>query len=169
MPTATLNNEQELLLRISEGDAVAFGKLYQHYYVQLQPVFMNYTRNASETEEILQETFIKVWLNRDKLSEVTHFRGWLFKVATRVYLKAVRKRLVYEQKLEEMGSAKAQQYDMVTPLETTHVQEIKKLVNEAVQLLPEQRRRIYELSRKEGLRIEEIAQQLGITTRTVKN
>jgi RNA polymerase sigma-70 factor (family 1) len=169
MVAAALHDEQELIIQIAEGDAVAFGKVYQHYYVQLQPVFNSYTRNVSETEEILQETFIKVWLSRDKLIEVEHFRGWLFKVATRVYLKAIKKRLNYEKKLAEIVSNGAQENNPVTPLETTHVQEIKKLIQEAVQLLPDQRKRIYELSRKEGLRIEEIADRLGITTRTVKN
>lgn len=170
MVSIVLDNEHELLVRISEGDEVAFGKVYQHYYVQLLPVFTSYTRNQSEAEEILQETFIKVWLTRDKLIEVEHFRGWLFKIATRIYFKAIKKRLVYEKKLGEMaGAIVEKEAGPLTPLETTHVQEIKNLIQEAVQLLPEQRKRIYELSRKEGLRIEEIAERLGITTRTVKN
>lgn len=119
-------------------------------------------------QEILQETFFKVWMNRDKLPEIENFRAWVFKIASREYLFMLRKKLNYNKRLDAYSASGAANTPS-TPFEMTHLQEIKRTVNQAIDQLSPQRRTIYEMSRKQGLKIEEIATQLSISPQTVKN
>jgi len=163
-----IHTEKQLLDDISIGDEAAFGIIYQRYYLQLKPLIGRYTHSDSETEEILQETFIKLWLNRDKLATIQNFRAWIFKIASREYLMYIRKKLHYEKKLNLLaGNAISHRCD--TPLELTSLHEVKNRLKEAISRMPQQRRTIYEMSRNQGLKAEQIAEQLSITSRTVKN
>lgn len=122
-----------------------------------------------EAKEILQETFLKVWISRDKLPEVDNFRPWIFKIASREYLMAIRKKLNYDKRLDTYSVMPVSGNHPVTPYETTHLEAIKTCISEAINRLSPQRKTIYELSRKEGLKIDEIAQQLSLSPQTVKN
>ena len=169
MPDKSLNIEQGVLQQIAEGDEASFRQLYAHYYPQLRPFIWKYTGSALQTEDILQETFIRIWLNRDKLPEIENLRAWIFKVASREYLTMLRKKLLYEEKLAAMNVGQEGEYAPLTPDDQAHLAEIRRVIGEAVARLPEQRRRIYRMSRDEGIRIQEIADTLSITPRTVKN
>lgn len=165
MTSTALHNEKVLLKQIAEGDEASFGELYRYYYPRLLPFICKNTGSDAQAEEIIQETFIRIWLNREKLPEIEHFAAWLFKVASREFLSALRKRLSYEEKI---GALQAEATP-VSPLEQLHVREIRELVKAAVQQLPDQRRRIYQLSREEGLKVNEIAERLSLSPQTVKN
>ena len=66
---------------IAEGDESAFTDLFNHYYPALRPFIWKFTGSQTDSEEILQETFIRIWLNRDKLPEIDNMRNWIFTIA----------------------------------------------------------------------------------------
>jgi RNA polymerase sigma-70 factor (ECF subfamily) len=171
LPDKPSNIEQGVLQQIAEGDEASFRQLYARYYPQLRPFIWKYTGSALQTEDILQETFIRIWLNRDKLPEIENLSAWIFKVASREYLTMLRKQLVYEEKLATLhiNMDKEGELAPLTPDDQAHLADIRRVIGEAVARLPEQRRRIYRMSRDEGIRIQEIADTLSITPRTVKN
>jgi RNA polymerase sigma-70 factor (family 1) len=161
--------EQELLLAISEGSEAAFAFVHQHYYNQLRPFLWRFTASHTDAEEILQETFIRVWLSRDKLPGITHFSAWLYKVASREALSYLRTRLSGETQLPRVAEVTDPVSDHPSPLDLTHHSRLQAVIGEAIAQMPEQRRRIFQLNRIEGLKVGEIAHRLGLSVSTVKN
>lgn len=161
-------SEKELLLRTAEGDEHAFKLLHRLYYEELKPLVWRYIDTGIDPKEILQETFLKVWLNREKLPEVDNFRAWIFKIASREYLLALRRKLNYGKRLDAY-SVRGADTRPATPIELTHLEEIRRFIARVVSQLPPQRRKIYEMSRHQGLKIDEIALQLSLSQQTVKN
>lgn len=169
MPDSYLNNEPQLLRQIANGDEQAFALLYHHYYEQLYPFVSKFADSQANAEEILQETFIRVWLYRDKLDSIDNFRAWLFKVSSRESLGYLRDKLHNRERLNRFSDSIRATSDNYTPEEMLHLGALKKLIKEAVQAMPEQRGKIYSLSRDRGLKAEEIATLLGISVQTVHN
>ncbi|NLR78420.1 RNA polymerase sigma factor [Chitinophaga eiseniae] len=169
MSTNYINNEKELVLQIASGSERAFGEFFSYYYPQLFSLVRRFSLNDEDVREALQETFLQVWLQRDMLAEVQNMRGWLLRIATRQCRAVLRKNLVIqrsEHKIYEDALMDAQPMTEAVP---TSVAEISKLVRDAVMQMPDQRRRIYQLSREEGLKPSEIATHLSLSVSTVKN
>lgn len=112
---------------------------------------------------------MRAWLHRDKLPELENLRAWLFKVAAREYLTHVRNnvaRRVQATSLEKEGDGAgllSPQYDAFS------VKEINRLIAEAVDKLSPQRKIVFQLSRRENLSVKEIAGQMSLSGKTVKN
>ncbi|MBC9909154.1 RNA polymerase sigma factor [Chitinophaga varians] len=164
-----LNNENALLQQIASGDEQAFGVFFSYYYPQLFSLVHRFTLHDEDVREALQETFLQVWLQRDELTEIREMRGWLLRIATRQCRAILRKNLLMlrseHKAYEDVFTAE----QSTVPAEPTTVAEIMRLVRDAVQQMPDQRRRIYQLSREEGLKPSEIAARLSLSVSTVKN
>ena len=162
-------NERELLQDISEGDEKAFAGLFNHYYPLIRPFVWKFTQSARDTEEILQETFIKIWLHRTKITEINNIRAWVFTIASRECLYTLRKNLHYRQKMAILQRDSLAEVPEETPADLAHVAEISRIVQKAVNQMPVQRKRIYQMSRDEGMKPGEIAEALSLSVSTVKN
>ncbi|OQP47452.1 hypothetical protein A4H97_08135 [Niastella yeongjuensis] len=162
-----LYNEKELLQNIAQGDERAFFSFYDHYSALLRPFLFKYTRVESDVEEIVQETFIKIWVNRDDLATIENVKAWVFKIASRTYLNYLKKAIREKKRNLIAGSGTA--VETVTPFERTSVGEISAAIKQAIGKLSEQKKRVYAMSREQGLMPMEIAEKLGIPVGTVKN
>jgi RNA polymerase sigma-70 factor (ECF subfamily) len=154
-----------LLEQIAQGDEAAFGLLFHAYFPTLRPFLLKLTLSAADTEEVLQETFVRLWMGRDKLADVQNLNAWVFTVASNECYKYLRRKNLRRDGLSSLGLHEDDQ----TTLDTVHFHEVSRLIAEAVRLLPTQRRRIYRMSRDEGLKIPEIATALHLSPNTVKN
>src|SRR5690606_20151033 len=75
-------NVSELLFRISIDDKEAFKHIYLLYVSQLMSYIKPFVKNSQEeTEEVLQELFLKVWIHRKKVSKANNLRAYLFRMA----------------------------------------------------------------------------------------
>ncbi len=154
------------LLEVARGDEMAFRRLYDRYKDQVYSFALGVTRSVHLAEEIVQEGFIKLWLYKDQLPGIQHFESWFFTIIRNLCYSALRKiaveiktRMALEQKAAEQ---------VITADEITIMRENRKLVQEAINLLSEQQRNVYILSREEGLTYEQIADRLQISRNTVK-
>jgi RNA polymerase sigma-70 factor (ECF subfamily) len=164
-----LTDEKNLLQQIAQGDEAAFSTLFYAYLDILQTFIMKLTRSATDTEEVVQETFMRLWMGRDKLAEVRSLHAWIYTIAANECYKFLKKRSSREQGLapiEKLGEADEGDD---TVMEGLDLKEVHRLIVEAVSRLPAQRRRIYQMSRDEGMKIAEIGERLGISPNTVKN
>lgn len=159
-------NEKELFLQVAEGNEKAFEILFNTFLPKLYPFIIKFTRSETAAQEIVQETFIRVWLSRDKLSEIENPGGWLFKVVSNECYSYLRKSVLNNKFYNPITTEPE-------PVNTTHesfaLKELSRLIGEAVDQLPAQRKKIYRLSRDEGKSIPEIAALLHISPNTVKN
>ncbi|AOM80595.1 RNA polymerase sigma factor [Pedobacter steynii] len=160
-------NERLLLKQISEGDEHAFSILFYHYLPVLQAFALRFTKSPAAAEEIIQDTFLRVWLNRDKLTEVENVKAWLYKYASNECLGHLRKVLKQAKAIDNLKQEQAHESNTTT--DTIHLNEINQLISAAVERLPAQRKKIYLMSRGQGLNIPEIASSLDLSPNTVKN
>jgi RNA polymerase sigma-70 factor (family 1) len=167
LPSSTLHDEKVLLQRIAHGDEAAFSTLFYAYYGSLHPFIMRLTRSAEDTEEVIQETFLRLWLGRDRLLEVETPQAWIHTVAVNECYKYLKKRSSRKDGLAGLRTASAE--DGEETLHAVQLKEVRQLVVEAVNRLPNRRRRIFQMSRDEGMTIPEIAALLRISPNTVKN
>jgi len=166
MAVKPLPNESELLSKIAEGDQNAFTRLFYHYYKPLGRFVFNFIGSQQQTEEIVQDAFVKIWLRRESLNEINSIGNYVF-VLCRNAAFAELKKIASEKntytKLEQYLAVEAENDKLENPTE-----EYRILIQEAVAKLPPQQKKVYTLSRYERMKYEEIANQLGLSEVTVK-
>jgi RNA polymerase sigma-70 factor (family 1) len=162
----TSNNNLELFRRLGSDDQQAFTTLFHEYNASLQVAVTKLIKSSERAREIIQDVFLKLWLNRNKVSEMQNPQGWLFTVASNLCFDALRQQarqpVMAEVNEDEMQAG----MDPSILLESKEMQE---MINEAVDKLPGARKQIFDLSRRSGLNRKQIAEQLNISEHTVKN
>jgi RNA polymerase sigma-70 factor (ECF subfamily) len=162
-------NQRQLLVEVAQGNERSFALLYRHYYNQLFPYFSKFTGNPLHAQEILQGTFMRVWMHRDKLPEVENFQAWVYKIATRENLSLLRREMLAARKITRFASAGKPAMPAEEAFNGLETGELEQEVREIVERMPEQRKKIYRLSREGGYKPPEIAEILNISQSTVHN
>ena len=152
---------------IASGDEQAFGVFFNAHYPLLRPFLTKFFADPAQLEDALQETFIKVWINRDQLPGIENVKGWLYTIASRICINSIRKEMARASLGETLSDQ--QHSSSHTPHETTTAAELRRLIAEAVAGMPEARRRIYLLSREEAMKPAQIAETLSLSVNTVRN
>jgi RNA polymerase sigma-70 factor (family 1) len=158
-------DDKALFLKIAEGDEKAFTELFNTYTPKLFPFVFKLTRNEHLAEEMIQETFLRLWVNRAELVNVKEPASWVFKIAANVSITWLRKQS-NRQRLLTAVELKEASDTVVDKLET---KELALIISKAVEGLPDRRREIYRLSREQGLNHQQIAEKLKLSTNTVAN
>jgi RNA polymerase sigma factor (sigma-70 family) len=73
--------DRDLMVRVQGGDEAALGALMQRWELPVKSVVARLVLNATEAEELAQETFVRVWQQRDKFRPTAEFRPWVFAIA----------------------------------------------------------------------------------------
>lgn len=166
MPTERLHNENALLDLVAQGDESAFRVVFDHYRDAIFAFSLKVTRHESIAEEIVQDVFLKIWINRSGLGDIRNFADFLYIIARNHTFNSLRS-LARERKLLIDTSADLQIAGVST--EAIIVQrDYDRLLLLAVGQLPPQQKLVYTLGRQQGLSREEIAAQLNISPGTVK-
>lgn len=158
--------ERDLLRQVAEGNEIAFRRLYDYYKDPVYSFALGITRSVPIAKEIVQESFIKLWLHRDTLQHIQQFESWFFVICRNLCYDALRK-LALDYKIRLAHEKEVEQH-VVTADEIAINRENRELIHAAINQLPEQQRRVYMLSREAGLTYEEIAVELHISRNTVK-
>src|SRR3954465_972653 len=77
----TPSEDAELMRRVQTGDEAALGALMERWELPVKSVIARLVFNASEAEELAQETFVRVWQQRKKFHAGAEFRPWVFAIA----------------------------------------------------------------------------------------
>ena len=159
-------NDKALMLKVSQGDEQAFRLLFDQYRNKIFSIAWKITGIETSAEDVVQEVFIKIWVNKEKLIEVENLAAYINTI-TRNYIFNALRRIAYEQSfIEELLLKRPQMIKNVS--DPVLYNELQRLVNKAVQQLPPQQKKIYHLSRVEGLKHEQISEKLQISRSTVK-
>lgn len=166
MPFTPQHSEQELLQLIANGDEGAFATLFNNYRNKIYSIAYELTESTVIAEEIVQDTFLKIWLRKEMLGDVTHFKAYLFTI-TRNYVFSALKRIARRQNLEV--SAVRDNPVFHSDTENTLIQkEYEEILQRAVSSLPAQQKQAYILIKEKGYKRHEVAAELQISAETVK-
>ncbi len=158
-------NDEQLISAIRFGDEKAFRAVYDAHYKLLLGVGMNLNKDIDIAKEIVQEVFYQFWKNRESLKEGISIRNYLKRAVINRSINQIKysARFVGDERLNHHESTTDSPH---TRLESN---ELKKVLDAAVDRLPEKARVIFLLKRHEGLSLKEIGEQLGISPKTVEN
>lgn len=160
------HNEQDLVLKLKEGEVKAFEELYLRNVNRLLAYAQLYIKDQYKSEEIVQEVFIKIWEKRHLLDNTQSFKGYLFKAVKNHIFNLFRKK-VKEIGLEEMRPEVS--YAANFTEELIYCADLEQITQQYVNALPLVQKNIFTLSRFEHLNNEEISQKLNISKRTVEH
>lgn len=161
-----LQNESEILRLVSEGNESAFRKIYNHYNSRLYNYAFRISDDEELSEEIVMDAFLKVWCNRQNLMEVNHFDSYLYTLVRNRAFNAIKRRAHEAVIISKLSLTNSEYQD--TTEETVIYNEYQHILSQAVDQLPPQQRIVFSMSRDEGMKYEEIANQLNLSKNTVK-
>lgn len=166
MAIVRINNETELLADIARGNQRAFNELFEAYYNVLGAYVLKMTKSIEVAEEVVQDTFVKIWLQRNTLTEIKNFNNYVFILCRNQTLDHLRKK-AKESAFQSELELYLQESQNVEQLDNP-AEEYRALIDQAVEKLPPQAKKVYQMSRYERLKHHEIADRLGISPETVK-
>ena len=160
--------ERELAEQLKEGSRKAFDQIYHLYFEQLYAYCLRYTKRIDVTEEIVQETFIRLWQNREKIRESDKLKHLLFVMARHRLINEFRRTANSVSYEDYLNYHNVFAYER-SGEEMIEYEEFLQMIKAAIVTLPESQQRIIRLSRIEGMKNGEIAKVLGRSEQTVKN
>jgi RNA polymerase sigma-70 factor (ECF subfamily) len=168
-------SDLSLVRRVQRGDKGAFDVLVLKYQHKLVKLVMRYVRNPAEAEDIAQEAFIKAYRALPQFRGDSAFYTWLYRIAINTAKNAVvsRDRSPIEYNLDrssdESYDMQGRMKDSETPEALVLTDEIRAIVNGAIDALPEDLRTAIVLREIEGLSYEEIAATMDCPVGTVRS
>lgn len=158
--TKNLTLSQQLKL----GNNKAYDYLMETYYKSLCGYAFTLTNDKGKAEDIVQNVYVKVWVNRKNINTQYIIKSYLYKSVYNEFIDQFRKNkpVIYLEKkyLEAL--------DLVVENEHENLQDLIKLVNEEIKNLPPKCRQIFILNKKDGLTHTEISEYLNISIKTVE-
>lgn len=163
-----IQTEKELLLQLSKGNEFAFREIYNIYHNKIVSFAFLLTESPYLAEEIVQEVFMKLWINRRKLDEVANFNAWLHTIAKNLVADAMKK-IAREKLTKKKAIIYTETVENNDPSSYITFREKELLLENAINRLSPQQQMVYKLSREQGLPNKDIAIKLHISNKTVKN
>jgi len=165
MLLSKVQNEHILLQRIAMDDEQAFRELFIFYHHEIGSFIHSLLHDRETTLEIVQDIFVKVWLNRTRLLEIDNFTAYLFITTRNHVLNKIRQSLREKEKhTSYLQSARI--LESIATEEPHNIEERYQLLEKAVNNLPPQQQKVFTL-RQQGLKNPEIAKVLNISTVSV--
>ncbi|MBJ6367456.1 RNA polymerase sigma factor [Snuella sedimenti] len=164
--TRNPQNERILLELIKKGDQNAFGKIFNIYYNVILVFIYKLTKNRMQAEDIVQETFAKLWAFKERIDINRPIKSYLYKTSYNLYIDIYRKSLRAKEMLKELY------YQKIISLteEDDAIKEKKMaLIEYTINELPPKCKAIFMMSKFDGLTYNEISSELNISVKTVEN
>jgi RNA polymerase sigma-70 factor (ECF subfamily) len=176
----TACSDEELFARAKGGEEPAFEALVRRYERELYGYLRRYLGDATLADDVFQNTFLQLHLKRDQYETGRPVRPWLYTIATHQAIDALRRAgrhptVSLEQQTGEDGSGESQRLLGLleaggpAPLERVSTEEVRDLVRQSVENLPDFLRQVVNLAYFQGLPYRDVAEVLSIPVGTVKS
>ena len=143
---------------------IDFEVLFRLYFRPWCLYALHYLGNVEAAEDVVQESFVKLWEKLEQGSEVSNTRAYLYMT--------VRNRCLDQLKARGLATESLKPYDTYGIIDENEAEERSRTeakIWTALDSLPEKCREIFLLSKRDGLKYEEIAQELNLSVNTVRN
>jgi len=152
---------------IKNGNETAFEKVFKMYFRNLHAFAYTFMKDDSIAEEIVQNVFFKIWEKRDQLQIDDSLKAYLYRAVHNESLNHIKHLKIKNSfQLQYSGNMESSNQDASNQMIASELEnDIQKAINE----LPQQCRTIFQMSRFEQLKYQQIADQLNISVKTVEN
>ena len=137
-----------------------FEGFFLDYYPRVKGFINGLLQDAEEAEDLSQDIFMSLWQNRGNLKQIDNLDAYLFRIARNAVFRYIERSLLFKNyQSRQLSDDNSDLYEIESEL----------IIAIAVERMPSQRRKIYQMSREQGLSNENIARELNISKRTVEN
>ena len=144
-----------------------FKLLFDRYKKPIYDYVKTITGSQEVAEEIAQEVFIRLWRKKGSYDEIEQIDYYIFRIARNECMRYFKKAAVETQLFRDLQKRMTAEYNNIA--EYINYKETEALLDQAIGSLSPQRQKVYHLSRRQGLKVEEIAIVMGISFNTVRN
>jgi RNA polymerase sigma-70 factor (ECF subfamily) len=162
-----------LMLRVRWGDERAFGELYGRYCRKLTDFFYGMSRDPQASEDLCQETFLRVWKLRRRYAATGSFPAYLFAFARNIWLERCRESR--KRRVVKLAGTMDESWQPVAATRSNHPDEaaaraeVEERIFDALDRLPDEQRMVFVMRTIQGLSIEEIAEAMRCPMNTVRS
>ncbi len=151
---------------LKKGDRQIFEELFHRYYAELCHYALRFVPDEDTAEEIVQELFFRMWEKREQVKINTSIESYLFIALRNLAMNYISSRKIHDR--YRQFEAQQSKTGLEFPTDALEEEDMQRIMKQAVAMLPEKRRQIFELSRFEHLKYEEIAKKLNVSVKTVE-
>ncbi|MDR2231891.1 MAG: RNA polymerase sigma-70 factor [Tannerella sp.] len=156
------------------GEEKAFNRIFEEYYPRLLRFAGEYVGDVDEAEDILQNVFLKLWQRMKSLQPDTNLYAYLLTMVKNGCMDFLKHRQVVERFATGQQTLEKEMqfnYHAISQFDSGYpdIETLERMVEKAISELPEQCRRVFELSRYDGLKYREIAEKMEISVKTVES
>ncbi|MGV8096859.1 MAG: RNA polymerase sigma-70 factor [Mangrovibacterium sp.] len=166
MRIASEIDDQKLSRLLGEGSKEAFHLLYLRYGLKIRKFARSYLKQEQDSEELVQDVFLKLWDKKEMLNSSGNLRAFIYKIAVNSIYDFIRRKNM-EQVFLDYSKSGTQESDQTW--NEVVFNDMLFHVTQLIEKMPDQRRKIFVMSKKEGLSNDEIAAALHLSKRTVEN
>jgi len=161
-------DKRTLLRRIKEDDESAFNELYIRYFNLLNLFSYSIVNDNGVSEEIIDDVFLKLWLKRNSLPNISNEKVYLYTAVRNASLNYLRTFATKRyQAMENFLLSEQQLYIEFSPEHHYIRKETEDRINEAMNALPPKCKTVYSMIKGDGLSINEVAEILSLSYKTV--
>lgn len=156
------------------GDRAAFAELVELYKEKIYHLAYRMLQNRHEAEEIVQETFLRVFTNLDRYDEDQKFSTWIYRIGTNLCIDRLRKRKINYSLDAEMGDGEGNDWYSTlpsreeTPDQQLLLSETQSQIRQSIETLPEKYKAVVILRYLQDLSLQEISEVLSMPVTTIK-
>jgi RNA polymerase sigma-70 factor (ECF subfamily) len=162
------HTDGRLVARVREGDLEALGELYKRHKTQVYRTALAITYDEGMAEDILQETFLRIYTYANSFDETQPLGPWLYRVTVNLAYswtnRAKRWLILFQSAFERLKSSTRRD-----PEEAAEELELRQNLRQAIDALPEPQRAVIVLYYLEELSVSEIARAVGVPEGTIKS
>jgi len=158
-----ITNDIALFNSIKNNSETAFKVVYNEYFGQLQQFISRMSQDQDLSEEVVQRTMVKVWEQREKIVLKTSLKAYLYKIAYHEYLMYLRKK----SRFPAIEDATMEAIDEIEDEQENQL--LLEKIRQEIDKLPPKCREVFIMSKVRGMKYKEIAEELGISTKTIEN
>jgi len=160
--------DESLVKRFANGDMKAFDSIYSTFNQKMQKFIFTILKTEPDTEDIVQEVFVKVWENREKLKNYSSFNSYLFSIAYNTTISLLRTRVKENKYVEYIKSVQIE-VDEPDFVERFNSEEMNEKLNLIIEKMPPRQREVFKMKYFQHCSYKEIAENMGISINTVEN
>ena len=163
-----INSDDYYIKKILEGDSISFGVIVERYQNMVFTLALKMLKHREESEEVSQDTFIKIYKSLSKFNGESKFSTWIYRIAYNTCLDRIKKNSKYNNDVEINDVTSNEIFQASTIFDSLENKERSIIIKECMDKLPEEERVIMHLFYFEELSLKEIVEIVSMTEGNIK-